>query len=376
MLLILREEIICAIILSFIIMYYLMNKVGDKKSLFPKMMCYALVHVIFDIITVITVNNQDIVPESVNWVLHVLFYASGILFIFELYNYIIDWAGLYRHRRILRYIGCAPLVVFGVSLFFLKIEYVEGNGTNYSYGSLVFVAYGLFILYGVLNIVFLLIYSSRIEPRTKKALVPMIIVMFVAIVAQAIVPELLMTGAAITFVCIGMFVSLDNPDRRFKEQALWDFLTKLKNRNSYDKDMEKYIHKYANRRRPYQIGFLVADMNGLKKINDNYGHIEGDKLLVAAANILKLNLESAENVYRLGGDEFVAIYILPDDKIVASEIRKVKEMCTKTKVAEIPLSMAIGYSAGMVDERVQDIFDAADQIMYEDKMRMKGERLL
>ena len=58
------------------------------------------------------------------------------------------------------------------------------------------------------------------------------------------------------------------------------------------------------------------------------------------------------------------------------QIRKVKEMCTKTKVAEIPLSMAIGYSAGMVDERVQDIFDAADQIMYEDKMRMKGERLL
>ena len=373
MLLILREEMICAVVLIFLIVYYVTNKVKDKKLLFLKQVCFALAHVIFDIITVVTVNNRDVIPEFANRFIHILFYLSGILFILAFHNYIMDMLGLYKHKQTLKVVGYAPLAFFIVLLAFLPIEYVEGNGTYYSYGPLVFAGYGIFILYCVSSMIFLFVFRQKFETRVKWALMPMIGVMFVAVVVQALVPELLMTGAALTFVCIGVFVALDNPDKYYKEQALWDFLTQLKNRNCYNKDLEEYIYKFGNKKSAYRIGFVVADMNCLKIVNDHYGHAEGDKLIMAAAEILHTNLKSAENVYRLGGDEFVAIYLSPDDDVVANEIENVKENCSKITGCVVLLSIAIGYAAGNIDDNTQAIFDMADQLMYENKKNMNKE---
>lgn len=81
MLLILREEIICAIILIFLTFYYSINKVKDKGMLFLRISCVGLLHVLLDMTTVITVNNLDTVPRLLNDALHIAFYLSGILFI-------------------------------------------------------------------------------------------------------------------------------------------------------------------------------------------------------------------------------------------------------------------------------------------------------
>ena len=375
MLLMLREELICLLILIFILGYYVMNKVNDKNNVFLRLLCYALTHVLFDMITFITVNSRDVVPSALNWLLHNLFFVSGILFIYESYNYILEQAGVYIQKRNLRYAGYIPLLIYAVCTLFLPIEYVEGNGTSYSFGPLVFVAYGLFILYGLINIVLLFLYHHRMEPRVRRVLIPMILLLFAEILAQALIPELLMTGAAITFVCIGIFVTLDHPDRHFRQQALWDFLTHLKNRNSYGKDLEQYKCKYANAKKEYRIGFVMADINGLKYVNDNFGHMEGDKLIVAASDVLKASLKSAEGIYRIGGDEFAAIYFLPEDEKVLHEMEQVKKMCSEIEIAGLPLGIALGYSAGRIVDTVQEICEKADQKMYEDKARMKGRRI-
>lgn len=89
MLLILREEIVSAIILLFLIFYYIVNKVKDKEMLFLKLSGLALCHVIFDIITVITVNNREVVSEPVNRFFHICFYVTGILFAMWFYNYVV-----------------------------------------------------------------------------------------------------------------------------------------------------------------------------------------------------------------------------------------------------------------------------------------------
>ncbi len=371
MLLILREEIICAIILAFLIFYYSMNKVKDKKMIFLKLVCFALIHVIFDMITVVTVNNREIIPDFVNRGMHILFYISGMLFVLGFYNYVIDIVGLYKYKQMLTYMGYVPLIIFIVMLVFLPMEYVEGKGTDYSYGPLAFVGYGLFVVYCISCILLLFIYKNRLEIKVKRALLPMIVVMFTAVVVQALLPELLMTGAAVTFVSLGMFVALDNPDKHFKEQALWDYLTQLKNQNCYKKELDECIYKYKNKKIPQFIGFVVADMNNLKEINDNYGHAEGDRMLAAAADVLRTNLKSAESVYRLGGDEFVAIYLSPDDAEIEEELKNVKETCSSATTYVVPLSIATGYSSGIIDDNTKAIFDVADRMMYENKMKMK-----
>ena len=109
----------------------------------------------------------------------------------------------------------------------------------------------------------------------------------------------------------------------------------------------------------------------MKKINDNYGHAEGDALIKAAATVLREHLKTAENVYRLGGDEFIAIYLSPNDQAVAGEMEKVVEVCKNETGFAVPLSIALGYASGTFNENIQDIVNQADQIMYENKLRMK-----
>jgi len=374
MLLLLREEIICAIVLIFLIFYYSLNKIKDRENFFLKLACAALLHVIFDIVTVITVNSLDTVPELLNRALHICFYISGILFIQCFYNYVIHLTMRYKYMRILKRIAYIPLLLFIVLLLFLPMEYVEGSGTNYSFGPLIFVGYGIFTVYCVVCMTMLLAARKKLDRKVRHALIPMILAMFTAILLQALIPELLMTGAGVTFVCIGMFVALDNPDKDFKKQALWDFLTGLKNRNCYNRDLEKYIHRFNHKNADKRIGFIVADMNYLKTVNDNYGHAEGDRLITAAAETLQSNLKSAQDVYRLGGDEFVAIYLSPDDAAVQAEIENVQAACSKATGFMVPLSIAIGYASGVIDEHTADIFKSADQRMYEHKASMRVSR--
>ena len=342
-----------------------------------------MLHLAFDIITVITVNHQDVVSETVNRGCHIAFYISGILFALGFYNYVINLLGMYKYRKILKIVEYVPFLVFCMLLVFMPMEYRLGNGTWYSHGPLAIAGYALFLVYCGICLVLLIVERKRLDKRVRLALTPIIVVMYFAIFLQAIIPELLMTGAMVTVICIGMFVALDNPDKNFKEQALWDFLTGLKNRNSYVRDIERYKNIYTNQRK----GILVADLNHLKKINDNYGHIEGDKLITAAAHALRDSLKSADNVYRVGGDEFVAIYIGQDEKKIDKEIEAVREACKAyTKRAEelyvvandakktvIPLSIAIGYHVGEVGDIYEDVFEKADELMYKNKAYIKSQ---
>ena len=371
MLLILREEIICAIILIFLIFYYLINKVKDKDMLFLKISLLALVHIFFDAITVITVNNRDAVSDTINRLLHIGFYITGLLFSIWFYNYIIQLTVRYKYVRKMKNIGYVIFILFVVSLLFLPMEYVEGNGTNYSYGPLAILGYALFLLYCTTCVIMLFIGRKKLDKRVRRSLTPMLLAMYIAVIMQAIIPELLMTGGNVTLICIALFVALDNPDKDFMKQALWDFSTGLNNRNCYNRDIAKYVDQAEGKKRSKKIGFVVCDMNYLKTINDQYGHAEGDKLLAAAAETLRTHLKSAENVYRLGGDEFVAVYLSPEDSVVATEIENVQTACASVNISIIPLSIAMGYASGQISENIDSIFKQADQNMYEHKIQIK-----
>ena len=373
LLLVLREEIICVILLSFLIFYYSFNKVKDKEMMFLRLAFSALLHLGFDIATVITVNRLDDVAVLLNRWMHRGFYLTGLLFAAVFFQYVIHLAGYYQYARLLHHISYIPLVIFAVLLLFLPMEYVMGHSTNYSYGLLAFVGYGLFLLYCTASVGLLVAARHRLERRIKWALFPLLLVMYVAILLQAVIPELLMTGANATLICLGFFVTLDNPDKDFMEQALWDFLTGLKNRNCYNRDLVRYTHTQGGWHTPRRIGFVVADLNYLKTVNDEHGHAEGDRLIAAAAAVLQEHLCSARDIYRLGGDEFVAIYLLPDDQVVAAELERVSEACASATGFAVPLSIAMGYAAGTLTEDVKPIFDAADAQMYVNKKRVKGQ---
>lgn len=373
MILIVREEVVCLLVLIFLIGYHSIYKSNDENNdgrSFLKIAFYALGHVILDIITVVTVNNLDVVPKAVNKVLHIAFYCFGLLFIMEFLDYVIKLTMSNKLLKEYRRIKFFPVFLIVPLSFVLPVEYVKGRGTNYSYGRLIFVCYGIFALYCLLALVLALVNYKNLDRKMRLAVLPTASLMVAMIFLQAVIPELLMTGAAVTFVCIGLFVTVDNPVSAYLEQALWDNATGVRNKNSFEKQMSALDKKYKNKQ--LSIGFVICDMNGLKLINDNYGHAEGDKLIKAAASVLLENLKNAHNVYRIGGDEFAVIYLSPNDEEVVSEIENVRTACDNYTDSPIKLSIAMGYASGTSDPSgFMEIYSKADALMYENKAEIK-----
>lgn len=371
-LLILREEFICAVVLSFLLFYYSNNKVKDKEQLFPCLAILALFHVLLEAATVITVNHPFVIPGYMNRLAHIGFYLTGVLFGIQFLNYIVRMnrrTPPTRTSKIFRRAGQGLLIAFVILLFVLPVEYVEGRGTNYGYGFIYFAGYSLSLLYCTTSLVLLITRKNELNRRARIALLPIMSIMYCVLIAQIIIPELLMSGGNFTLICVGLFVSLDNPDKDFIQQALWDAPSGLKNRNCYNRDLAQYTAQKSSNR----IGLLVADLNYLKNVNDNYGHAEGDKLISAAAKAMREHLKSAKNIYRVGGDEFTAVYLNPNDRIVAEEIKRVQCACAGTSGFAVPLSIAMGYASGPLREDVTAIFQEADQLMYDHKLRIKRE---
>ena len=122
------------------------------------------------------------------------------------------------------------------------------------------------------------------------------------------------------------------------------------------------------------LGHVICDLNDLKITNDRYGHMEGDELIRLTAHLLSTYMRHAYRIYRIGGDEFVALYLDEKLPVVKEEIRTVRRECRNVKTASgVPLSIAIGMALSEDGERISEIAKAADERMYLDKSRIKGQ---
>ena len=176
---------------------------------------------------------MDTVPEIVNSLGHILFYAFSIAFTMEYYEYIVLRVTSLKARKKALVFKYIPAGIYAISAFFFPVEYVVGNGTNYSYGMLVFMGYGAFVVYCFICFVLVMVNQKKLEMKTKLTLFPMTFLMIVVVLVQAVIPELLMTSAGITFVCLGLFATFNNPAQVYREQAFWDAATGIKNKNGY-----------------------------------------------------------------------------------------------------------------------------------------------
>ena len=147
---------------------------------------------------------------------------------------------------------------------------------------------------------------------------------------------------------------------RLRIVSTMDMLTGVYNRNEMnDRVNQLSLDTNPNRK---NIGVIFADLNGLKKVNDNSGHSAGDVLLKNAARILKESFPNAE-IFRAGGDEFM---VLVRDTTEAYLIEKAKEIKAKADATE-----NVRFATGVYfDEDCNNIHNAmkiADGKMYEDK---------
>lgn len=170
------------------------------------------------------------------------------------------------------------------------------------------------------------------------------------------------------FISAYLFKRISNP--LYLDQNTKDAPTGFKNRNAYEVDLNNLIARGHSQ----NIGVIVADINGLKQVNDRLGHEAGDRYISLVAQAIHATKENTMVGYRTGGDEFV---IFMQDA-TEETLKKFVEICTsrvksQKSFSDMRCSLACGYCLfdEKLDKTLQDTFNRADELMYIEKRRQK-----
>ena len=155
--------------------------------------------------------------------------------------------------------------------------------------------------------------------------------------------------------------------QKLQKLATTDGLTKLYNSRSFYSQLELEVDRYNRYKHP--LSLLLLDIDNFKEFNDNFGHLEGDKVLVRFSQIIKSCLRTNDSAYRYGGEEFTVI--LPETngdeaKTVAQRIRSSLE---SEKFKPIPnknaqITISIGVTQYYPKEELSAFIRRADKAMY------------
>ena len=158
----------------------------------------------------------------------------------------------------------------------------------------------------------------------------------------------------------------------YQNLAYVDVLTGTYNRNSYENDIS-IIEKNKDNYKSIEVA--VIDLNGLKNVNDTYGHITGDNMIRKFGEILRTTLSKNNKAYRIGGDEFIIIFLDNTKEKLRKELKKIDE---KVQAYNLKSEIYISYALGTCEynnirhEKITDTILEADQKMYINKTEIKA----
>jgi len=193
-----------------------------------------------------------------------------------------------------------------------------------------------------------------------------LLALFILVINDAHIETLIRFTVAwvLVNILVGIFVQIIDQQRTYLTNlAIRDPLTGLLNRQTLNNELEKAQYRCNRGAGPSTL--MSLDLDYFKKINDTYGHIEGDNALKELAYLLKARLRFSDLVFRVGGEEFL---ILLDDTsldaaaVLAEEIRSTIESSHLIKT-----TLSIGCSASRGNDSVSNWMTRTDNALYRAK---------
>lgn len=223
---------------------------------------------------------------------------------------------------------------------------VSGNGFLYFTSHFVSVFYLLYLILRSLSMLKLKHYTHAIN------IIICAVVIAIAVTVDTFFNDkgnIHLSNSAIAVSAVIYYLYL------YTENDKYDALTGVFNRKTYYNDLSKFDKDIT--------AVIQLDMNGLKYLNDNFGHIEGDKALKTAADIFSWSATRYMYVYRLGGDEFIIL-------VTHDGVDKIEDVISRIRrdLRNSHYSCAIGYSYREQKETtILELIKQSEEKMYQDK---------
>jgi diguanylate cyclase (GGDEF)-like protein len=163
---------------------------------------------------------------------------------------------------------------------------------------------------------------------------------------------------------------------KLQRLAITDGLTKLHNSRSFYSQLEVEVDRFNRYKHP--LSLLLLDIDHFKQYNDNFGHLEGDKVLVKISQLIRSCLRKLDTAYRYGGEEFTVI--LPETsceeaELVAERIRTTiqTEKFKPRNAKELSITISIGTTQYDAEEQLSTFIQRADKAMYLSKQHGRNQ---
>ncbi|WP_459931699.1 HD domain-containing phosphohydrolase [Desulfosporosinus burensis] len=152
--------------------------------------------------------------------------------------------------------------------------------------------------------------------------------------------------------------------RQIEYLSYHDQLTGLYNRRFFEEELKRLDTK-----RNLPLSFVFADVNGLKTINDAFGHQAGDQLIQLVSDVFKMACRADDIISRTGGDEFVILLPKTEAVFVQEFVKRIKEKIEQRKIMGINISVSFGWDTKNSENQVAlDVLKSAEDLMYEKKI--------
>lgn len=153
-----------------------------------------------------------------------------------------------------------------------------------------------------------------------------------------------------------------------------DPLTKIGNRNKLEEEAGKWIEFCI--RREVDLSLVLIDIDNMKQVNDQHGHLIGDKILYDVSQLMKSELRSNDVCVRWGGDEFVLL--LPDTNISQARIllERIRKRILEHRIKDLKVNVTCSFGITSMDAKgqsLEDLIQQADASMYMAKSEGKNK---
>ena len=238
-----KLQIGCLVLVLYLELIYIWQTTGKNAKvscnpIFDALMMIIPCLIVFDGVTAWTVNHLEIVPVSLNLVLHAVFFILLSLFMLVMFLHTLSFIKGFPQKLIFRFLIFLPFIisVILIIVFLPELEFIIGKKVNYSMGISVVVCYLVILLYFILIFVFTVRRIKYLEVRKRINVMSFLLISLLILISQIIFPEILISSLVPAFSLIALYINIEDPVLRrmenYNSEIVTSFATLVESRDS------------------------------------------------------------------------------------------------------------------------------------------------